>query len=96
MFEFVRKLFGKKQVLEPKPIRKKVNTQAIINRIKIQGWNLLEIPIKKSDPDPKKRVISTWKIIATKNDRSFEISGPTKDDAINNLGKMLGVISTEN
>jgi hypothetical protein len=76
--------------------RKKVNNEAIRLRIKAQGWNLLEVPIKKVDPKTSKPFIARWKIVATKNQRSIEVGGRDIDEALNNIGKTLGVISKDN
>ena len=75
-----------------KPIRRKVDTQAIRARIAVQGWSLREIPIKKNHPDPAQRKILQWKVTAVRNGRSIEVGGETIDDAMKNIGKTLGVI----
>jgi hypothetical protein len=100
LLSLVTKWFGSKRpkevIPEPlQPARRIVDTQAIRNRIAVQGWKLREIPIKRSNPDPAKRTIFQWKIIAAKGEKSIEVGGPTIDDAIKNIGKTLGVISKD-
>lgn len=76
-----------------KPKGKSVDSSAIKTRIETQGWKIIEIPIKKNDPDPSKRLITQWKFIATKGDKSIEVRGGDKDSAWQNLGSVLGVIA---
>ena len=84
----------KTQILEQphNQIRKKVDTNTIRARIATQGWKLLEVPMKKSNPDPALRTVLKWRIVASKGERTCEVTGPTIDDAIKNLGMTLGVI----
>lgn len=70
--------------------------ESIRSRIKSQGWKLLEIPIKQRDKKTKELFVSSWKIIATKNQRSIEVGGKNIGEALNNIGKTLGVISKDN
>lgn len=77
-------------------VRKKVDNEAIRTRIKTQGWNLLEIPIQKKDPNSNHRTISRWKIVASKGERSIEVGGETINEALKNIGVCLGVIAKEN
>ena len=74
-------------------IRKKVDINSIRARIKGLGWNLLEVPVKKSNPDPDKRTIMKWKLVAVKGQNSYEVTGTTLEEAMNSIGKTLGVIS---
>lgn len=74
----------------------KVNNESIRIRIKAQGWNLLEVPIKQRDHKTNKSFVARWKIVATKNQRSIEVSGKNIEEALNNIGKTLGVISKDN
>jgi hypothetical protein len=76
----------------PRPIRRKVDTEAIRARINTLGWKLREIPIKKSNPDPALRTILQWKIVAVKGEKSIEVAGPNIDEAMKTIGKTLGVI----
>ena len=69
-----------------------MDTETIRTRISVQGWKLREIPIRKSSPDPAKRLIVQWRITAFKGEKSLEVSGPTIDDAIKTIGQTLGVI----
>ncbi len=71
----------------------KVDNDSIRARLKAQGWNLLEIPIRKRNPDSGELQISRWKIVATKGERSYEVGGPTIDEALTSVGISLGVIS---
>ena len=75
---------------------KKVNKETIRTRLKTQGWNILEIPIKKRDQKTNTMCVYRWKVVANKNQRSFEVSGATIDEALNKIGKTLGVVSRDN
>lgn len=79
----------------PQPVRRTVDTETIRLRLTSQGWRIIERPIKKSDPDPAKRLVVRWRLVALKGDKSLEISGSTIDDAMRNLGQTLGVVSKE-
>lgn len=93
MLQFLKTFFRRKNVvLNQKIQRKKVDSQSIINRISAQGWKIVEFPIRKSDPDPDKRIIALWKFTVFRNNTSMEVTGSTRDEAIGNLGKTLGVI----
>lgn len=72
-----------------------MDTSAIRTRITTQGWRLLEVPVKRSHPDPTQRVITRWKIVASRGNRSLEVGGATLDEAMRNVGQMLGVIPKE-
>lgn len=72
-----------------------MDTNAIRDRLKGLGYSLLEIPVRHSDPDPSKRTISRWKVVASKPNQSCEVSGQTLDEAIRNVGLTLGVIPKE-
>jgi hypothetical protein len=89
-------LWPKKKQPINKPKRKKVDNEAIRARIKAQGWNLLEVPIKKTDPKTKQISVARWKIVATKGAKSLEVGGSNIDEALKNIGVTLGVISKEN
>lgn len=69
-----------------------MTTEQIRARLHGLGWSLYERPICHSNPDPAKRSISEWKLRANNAERSYEITGPTLDEAMQNLGKLLGVI----
>lgn len=73
-----------------------MDNEAIRARIKAQGWNLLEVPIKQRDQKTNKPFIARWKIVATKNQKSIEVGGKNIEEALNNIGKTLGVISKDN
>ena len=90
------KFFKKKQQETNKPRRKKVDNDSIRARIKSQGWNLLEIPIKRNDPKTNQTSVARWKVVATKGVKSFEVGGKNIDEALKNIGITLGVISKEN
>lgn len=72
-----------------------MDTNSIRARIQGLGWKLLEVPIKKSNPDPSLRTILKWKVIATKGSNSCEVTGITIDEALKNLGTTLGAIARE-
>ena len=70
--------------MEPNIVRQRLNAQ---------GWQIRELPIRKNDPDPDKQVIARWKLVAIKGEKSYEVSGKTIEEAMENLGKILGVIA---
>jgi hypothetical protein len=74
----------------------KVDNESIRARINAQGWKLLEIPIKKNDPNNNKRIVVRWKIVASKGEKSLEVGGSTIDEAMKNIGMALGVINKTN
>jgi hypothetical protein len=95
MWNWVRGWFKPKQKLQPppqQPVRRKVTTEQIRARLQGLGWTLMERPVCHSHPDPAKRTIGQWKLVANKAEKSYEIGGPTLDEAMQNLGKLLGVI----
>ena len=73
--------------------RKTVDINSIRARIATQGWKLLEVPMKKNNPDPALRTILKWRVVASKGERTCEVTGKTIEDAIKNLGETLGVIA---
>lgn len=98
--DWIKKLWEKEKpapqpIIPPPPKRRKVDSEAIRVKISTQGWKLREFPVKKSDPDPAKRQVIQWRMIAIKGDKSMEITGKTHDEAMNNIGKLLGVIPRE-
>ena len=72
-----------------------MDNNAIRARLNAQGWKLLEIPIKKRDPKTKITKVLKWKIVATRVTKSIEVSGDTIDEALKNIGKILGVIAKD-
>jgi hypothetical protein len=93
MWKWVRGWFKPKQNLQPPPpARRIVTTEQIRARLNGLGWNVLERPVCHAHPDPAKRSISQWKLMASKGERSCEVAGTTLDEAMQNLGKILGVI----
>ena len=76
-------------------IRRKVDIDSIRARIQGLGWKILEVPIKRSNPDPALRTILKWKVVATKGQKSCEVTGLTIDEALKNLGETLGAIAKE-
>lgn len=96
LYQWLQKIKTRKQSKVFVARRKKVNNESIRARIKAQGWSLLEVPIKQRDHKTNKPFIARWKIVATKNQRSIEVGGKNIDEALNNIGKTLGVISKDN
>lgn len=72
-----------------------MDINSIRARINGLGWKLLELPVKRSHPDPAQRVVLKWKVVATKGDSSCEVTGVTIEDALKNIGVTLGVIAKE-
>lgn len=95
---FLNKYFAKSQKGHPHSYkqRRKVDNEAIRARIKTQGWNLLEVPIKKRDPKTGNALVARWKIVATRGTKSLEVGGSDIDEALKNIGMVLGVISKDN
>lgn len=76
-------------------IRRKVDTHSIKVRLANQGFRLKELPIRRNHPDTNERTILHWKVIAIKGEQSYEVVSPSLEEAINNIGKSLGVIANE-
>lgn len=98
LFFWCNKLFTKPEIkvehVQPhNKIRKNMDINSIRSRINQQGWQILEIPIKKNSPDPSLRIIARWKIVASKGSKTCEVGGLTIEEALKNLGVTLGVIS---
>lgn len=72
-----------------------MDINSIRARIQGLGWKILEVPIKRSNPDPTLRTILKWKVVATKGQNSCEVTGLTIDEALKNLGVTLGAIAKE-
>lgn len=72
-----------------------MDNDAIRARIKAQGWNLLEVPIKRNTPNKNERVVARWKVVASRGEKSLEVGGTTIDEALRNVGQTLGVITKE-
>lgn len=92
MWEWLTGWFSQKPQPILQPIRRKVDTQSIRNRIGSLGWNVREIPIRKSSPVPEERLIASWRLIAARGERSVEVNGTNIDEAFKTLGVTLGVI----
>jgi hypothetical protein len=98
MFNWIKRFWGRKPEIPEHPhnrIRRKVDTNSIRARLNGLGWKLMELPIRKSDPDANQRTVVQWKIIAVKGEQSIELRGPTLDEAMTNVGRTLGVIAQE-
>jgi hypothetical protein len=102
MWKWITDLWSKKrepelQILEHphNRIRRKVDINSIRARIQGLGWKILEVPIKHSNPDPAKRTIIKWKVVAIKGQSSCEVTGLTIEEAMKNIGETLGVIAKE-
>jgi hypothetical protein len=92
MWKWINKWWKPKSgALTTLPKRRIVDTNSIRVRISGLGWNLLEIPIRRRN---KADVvyIAEWKLVASRGYQSFQTSGENIDEAMKNIGKMLGVI----
>lgn len=69
-----------------------MDSNSIKARITGLGWQLKEIPVKRSSPDVSERTILHYKVIAFKGERSLEATGTTLDEAVGAIGTQLGVI----
>jgi hypothetical protein len=88
----LRGLWVKEIPEPPKPIRRKVDTNAIRARIQGLGWHLKELPIRRTDPNNSAQKVLHWKLIAVKGEKSFEVGGTNLDEAMQTIGQTLGVI----
>ena len=98
MLKWLKKFWCSKKPQPEHPYnfkRRTVDANNIQARLEGLGWKVIELPIKKNDPDPGKRIVTKWKLIAAKGVRSYEVSGKTRDEAMRNLGSTLGVIPKE-
>ena len=64
-----------------------MDQNTIRQRLDKQGWKLRELPIRSGD------TVARWKLIAVKYDKSYEVTEPTLQGALESMGKMLGVIA---
>lgn len=69
-----------------------METSSIRIRLTKLGWDLKELPIKRVNSITKERKVALWKVVAYRGTRSIEATGNDIDDAMHNIGKMLGVI----
>lgn len=76
----------------PQPIRRIVDTQSIRNRIGSLGWQVREIPVRKSSSNPDERQVVSFRLIAGRGERSIEVTGKDINEAFKTLGMTLGVI----
>lgn len=63
-----------------------MDTDSIRARLKGLGWQLLEVPIKKQNK------VARWKVVASRGEKSLEAGGDTLEEALNSVGRSLGVI----
>lgn len=90
ILEWIKKLWKGKElsVLHPhNRIRRKVDTESIKARLTGLGWSVNEFPVRSGQE------IRQWKVVAVKNDHSYQVTGKTLDEAIKNIGLTLGVVS---
>ena len=73
-----------------------MDIETIRKRLKHLGWFIKEIPVRKASLDPEQRIVANWRVIAIKNERSFEVTGKTLDEAIKKIGISLGVVNEGN
>lgn len=95
MYKIIDKFIRLWRKPPPKPVvtRRIVDTDSIRARLKALSWTILEIPIKRNHPDPAERKVVRWKLVATKGEKSMEVTGPNIDEAFKQLGMTLGVIA---
>lgn len=91
MFEFLIRIWGRKPKITPQSVRRTVDSHAIRARIQSLGWNLREIPVRGHQDGQV--CIKRWKLIALRGDRSCEVGGTTLDEALQSMGRTLGVIA---
>mgnify|MGYP000973184407 CR=1 FL=1 len=64
----------------------KVTMEDIRIRLQSLGWHIREIPIKSGS------TIASWRIIASRGDKSISLDGTTLSESLNRIGLMLGVV----
>ena len=69
-----------------------MDTDAIRSRIKGIGWQVKELPVRRKNAKTQETYIAEWKLIAHNGMQSIQATGPNIDDAMKNIGKLLGVI----
>lgn len=72
-----------------------MDISTIKTRLANLGFQVKEIPIRRNHPDANERTVLHWKVIAIKGEQSYEMVGPSLDEAITSMGKSLGVIANE-
>ena len=95
MLNWFKKILRTKSKPDLQPhnrIRKNVDTNSIKARINGLGWQIREIPVKRSSPNASERSILHYKIIVCKGERSLEVTGKSLNEAIETIGAQLGVI----
>jgi hypothetical protein len=75
--------------------RKVMNAEKIKLRITNLGWQVREIPVRSKHAGAGPHEITSWKLVAAKGEKSFNISGKTLDESFILLGQTLGVISNK-
>lgn len=74
------------------PKRRNVTSDQIRIRLQKQGWSLKELPIRRNHPDANQRKVLSYKVIAFRGVQSIEAGGSSQEEAVANIGRMLGVI----
>lgn len=72
-----------------------MDTNSIKVRLANLGFQVKELPIRRNHPDVNERTILHWKVIAVKGEQSYEVVGKSLDEAIQSIGKSLGVIAND-
>lgn len=72
--------------------RRNVDTEKIKTRLTHLGWTVKEIPVRQKHAGSGPHEITSWKLIAIREQQSFNVSGPTLDEAFGLLGQTLGVV----
>lgn len=72
-----------------------MSTDNIRLRIQGVGWTLTELPVRRKSPKTRETYIAEWKLIASRGYQSLQATGPDIDEAMKNIGKMLGVIPVD-
>jgi len=75
--------------------RKIMNAEKIRSRLTNLGWQVREIPVRSKHAGAGPHDISSWKLIAAKGEKHFNVSGQTLDESFRLLGQTLGVISSK-
>lgn len=69
-----------------------MDTNAIRSRIKGIGWQIKEIPVRRHNQKTHETYIAEWRLTAHNGSHSIQATGPDIDEAMKNIGKLLGVI----
>jgi hypothetical protein len=59
-------------------------------RLACIGWKTRQLPVSGGGLSDRK--IIRWKVIGFKGDKTIQVEGKTLEEAMNNLGRILGLV----